>query len=297
MTCIRRACRALIAIALPVSMVVPAAAGGAPFGAADLAAEEARFAAWSVRHGMRDAFVEFFADDSILLRPDPVNGRDYMRAQSNPPIVLDWRSSLAVLSASGDLGMSTGPWVSTSKTDPAAPAAHGQFFSVWQRQPNGQWKVLIDHGISHDKPATEATLATYDLTGSPAAAKPAGDAETGFAARTVAASAAVAYTEASTDRTRLLRAGRQPINGTAAIKTYLHSVPGIWRWQPLKQGASRAADFAYVLGTYTWQPVDGAMQQGHYIRVWVRDAGVDRKRWQLAAEVLTPRPPPPAPKA
>ena len=295
MTCIHRACRALLAIALPVSMVVPAAAG-APFGAADLAAEEGKFAAWSVRHGMRDAFVEFFADDSILLRPDPVNGRDYMRAQANPPIVLDWRSSLAVLSASGDLGMSTGPWVSTSKADPAAPAGHGQFFSVWQRQSTGQWKVLIDHGISHDKPATEAKLAAYDLTGQ-AAAAPAGDAEAGFAARTVAASAAVAYAEASTDRPRLLRNGRQPINGTAAIATYLQSVPGSWRWQPVKQGASKAGDFAYALGTYTWQATDGAKQQGHYIRVWVRDAGVDSKRWKLAAEVLTPRPPAPAPKA
>ena len=74
-------------------------------------------------------------------------------------------------------------------------------------------------------------------------------------------------------------------------------MPGTWRWQPLQQGASKAGDFAYVLGAYTWLAANGAAQQGHYVRVWVRDATVDGRRWKLAGEVLTPRPPPPAPKA
>lgn len=272
-------------------------AGAAEFTAKDLAAEEGKFAAYSVKNGMRAAFIEFFADDSILLRPDPVDGRTYMRAQTEPPIVLDWKSQITVLSASGDLGMSTGPSKVLSKTDPNLPPSFGQFFSVWQKQKNGDWRVLLDHGISHgNNMAPDIHLAAYDLapaaTPEPAVAANGGEAR--FVARTAEGGASKAYAESVTNQTRLIRAGRVPIDGTVAIGQYLKTVEGKWTWETLKQGASKANDFAYSLGTYRWQPPEGAEQKGHYIRVWTRDLKADPNRWILAGEVLTPRPPPPA---
>ena len=77
-----------------------------------------------------------------------------MRAQANPPIVLDWRSSLAVLSASGALGMSNGPWLATGQAEPAAAAGPGQVVSGWQRQALGPWKYVIDNVIARCKAAT-----------------------------------------------------------------------------------------------------------------------------------------------
>ena len=162
--------KVVIGIAGLLAAMIGTHAAAAEFTAKDLAAEEGKFAAYSVKNGMRAAFIEFFADDSLLLRPDPVDGRTYMRAQSDPPIILDWKSQITVLSASGDLGMSTGPSKVMSKTDPNLAPSFGQFFSVWQKQKNGDWRVLLDHGISHgNNMAPDIPLTAYDLA--PAATK------------------------------------------------------------------------------------------------------------------------------
>jgi ketosteroid isomerase-like protein len=286
-----RFAKTLCAIALPVIVIASSASIAAPFSARDLAAEEGKFAAWSVKHGMRDAFVEFFADDSILLRPDIVNGREFMRARTNPPIVLDWRTTLAVLSASGDLGMSTGPWINTSKTDPKAPASYGQFFSVWQKQKNGEWKVLVDHGISHGKPPVDFPLMAHDLAAAATSTTEITDPEKWFAERGNAAGTPAAYREAIDQRSRLLRADRLPMDGTASIGEYLSTLNGKWTWTAQRQGASAAGDLAWSLGTYAWQSTAGATDAGHYIRVWVRDTKTPSARWKIAGEILTPRPP------
>jgi ketosteroid isomerase-like protein len=286
--------RAACLIALPLAMIAPAFTSAAEFTAKDLAAEEGKFAAYSVKNGMRAAFLEFFAEQSWLLRPEPVDAKAWLRARPDPAIVLDWKSQRTVRAASGDLGFSTGPWLLRSKTDPNAPAAHGQFFSVWQKQTNGEWKVFIDHGISHGATATPDALTTtpliaLDLTASPpGATAPSGDAEQQFIARGNAA-----YADVITPRTRLLREGQFPIDGAAAIGEYLKSQEGQWSWTVKLQGASRANDLAYAVGNFTWQPKEGAARKGQYVRVWVREAsGGLPPRWTLASEVMTPEPPP-----
>jgi hypothetical protein len=242
---------------------------------------------------MRAAFLEFFAEPSWLLRPDPVDAKAWLRARPDPPIVLDWKSSLTVCSASVDLCFSTGPWLSRSSISPVAPAAHGQFFSVWQKQANGEWKVFIDHGISHGPAATPDSLPSLSLIAidlipqAPATGAAALDAERLFVAR-----GSAAYADVVTPRTRLLREGLVPIDGIAAIGDYLKSQEGQWTWAVRLQGASRANDFTYAVGNYTWQPREGAARKGQYLRVWVRETLAAMPRWTLAAEVTTPEPPP-----
>jgi ketosteroid isomerase-like protein len=283
-------------VALLLALLTAASAASREFTAKDLAAEEGRFAAYSVKHGMRAAFLEFFAEPSWLLRPEPVDAKTWLRARPDPAIDLDWKSQRTVLAASGDLGFSTGPWLLRSKADPHAPAAHGQFFSVWQKQNNGDWKVFIDHGISHGPTATPDALPATPLVALDLAAQKAGggvsgdDAERQFIAR-----GSSNYADVITPHTRLLRDGQLPIDGTAAIGDYLKSQEGPWTWTVKLQGTSRAGDFAYAVGNFTWQPKEGAARKGQYVRVWVREAsGAAPPHWTLAAEVLTPEPPPKA---
>ena len=290
----RQLVRAACFIALPLAMIASAPTTAAEFTAKDLAAEEGKFASYSVKNGMRAAFLEFFADQSWLLRPDPVDAKAWVGARPDPAIVLDWKSQITILSASGDLGFSTGPSIYRSKSDLNAPAAHGEFFSVWQKQKNGEWKVFIDHGISHGPTAmpdalSKAPLVARDLSAQkPGGSPPSEDAERQFIAR-----GGAAYADAITPRTRLLREGQFPIDGTAAIGDYLKSQVGQWTWTVRMQGVSRASDFAYAVGNYSWQPKEGAARKGQYVRVWVREAnGGASPRWTLASDVLTPEPPP-----
>src|SRR5207253_11514121 len=106
----------------------------------------------SVREDRRAAFLAHFAADGVLVRNGWVNAREHLAPRPAPPIVLDWRPVHAEVAASGELGLSTGPWKVTSKLDPDAPPAYGQFVSVWKRDAGGAWRVLVDLGISHAQP-------------------------------------------------------------------------------------------------------------------------------------------------
>ena len=271
-----------------------ALASAAEFTAKDLATEEGKFAAYSVKNGMRGAFLEYFAEQSWLLRPEPVDAKAWLRARPDPAIVLDWKSQRTILSASGDLGYSTGPWILRSKADANAAAGHGQFFSLWQKQQNGEWKVFIDHGISHGPTATPdalpiAPLIALDLVSQHALANKANDdAEQQFISL-----GSAAYGIVVTPNTRLLRDGQFPIDGPAAIGQYLKSQEGQWSWTVKLRGASRANDLAYAVGNFTFHPKEGVGSKGQYVRVWMRESsGALPSRWTLAAEVLTPEPPP-----
>jgi ketosteroid isomerase-like protein len=293
----RQLIRPALAALLPLMLIAPLTVTAANFIAKDLAAEEAKFAAYSVKNGMRAAFLEFFADQSWLLRPELVDAKPWLAARPDPAIILDWKSQRTILSSSGDFGMSTGPWLLRNKADPKAPAAHGQFFSVWQKQKNGEWKVFIDHGISHDPTATPDALPTAPLVALdlrvPAAAVRADNAENDFIVRSANTTAANVYREVMTARTLSLREGALPLEGKAAILESVSLHEGTWSWTPKLQGAAAAKDFAYAVGNYLWKKPDGESAKGQYVRVWVRDAlGEAPDRWTLAGEVMTPEPAP-----
>ncbi len=279
---------------LLLAIFASATASAAKFTAKDLAAEESKFAAYSVKHGMRAAFLEFFADQSWLLRPEPVDAITWLKTHPDPAIVLNWKSQRTVLAASGDLGFSTGPWLSRSKKNPPAPAVHGEFFSVWQKQSDGKWKVFIDHGIAHDPGATPDSLPSTPLEALDLKANKARtDALANNAEQQFIAAGSSAYKAVITPRTRLLREGQFPIDGAEAIGNFLKSQQGQWSWTVKLQGASRANDFAYAVGNYIWQAQEGVVQKGQYVRVWLRVANdASPLRWTLAAEVLTPQQPP-----
>src|SRR6188768_3685482 len=132
---------------------------------ASLAAAETAFAAHSVREDMRVAFLAAFADDGVFVREGWRVSNDFLRERQAPPIVLDWRPQYVETSASGDLGLSTGPSRITSKAQPDTRPTHGQFVSVWRRTPGGPWKVAVDLGISHSGDALwKAPLETRQLS-------------------------------------------------------------------------------------------------------------------------------------
>src|SRR5262245_40907800 len=118
-----------------------------------LVAAERRFAAMSVEKGMRDAFVEFLDDSAIVFRPFPVYGRPAWQARGPAAGTLTWGPTFAEISGAGDLGVTNGPWQFELKEEGKDPAtAFGHFNSVWRHPPGGAWRVMLDIGITHDKP-------------------------------------------------------------------------------------------------------------------------------------------------
>ncbi|MGA8309112.1 MAG: nuclear transport factor 2 family protein, partial [Terriglobales bacterium] len=60
----------------------------------------------------------------------------------------------AEMAASGDLGYTFGNYVLKSKDkDGHAVAHYGKYATVWKKQKDGSWKVVMDMGNSSPNPA------------------------------------------------------------------------------------------------------------------------------------------------
>ena len=106
----------------------------------------------------------------MYVRKEWTNASKDLASRPAPPIVLDWRPVHTEVAASGEMGLSTGPWKLTSKTDPTKPPSYGQFVSIWKREPGGPWKVAADIGVS--TPANSLWDAPLDVSPSGPAADP-----------------------------------------------------------------------------------------------------------------------------
>lgn len=247
---------------------------------ATLAASETAFAAQSVREGMRAAFLSWLAPGSTLFRNGPVDGPAEIARNPDPPIVLDWRPAFVEVSASGDLGLSTGPWRIRSKTDPARPERFGQFVSVWKRPPGGDWRVWVDLGISHPGPTLwEVPLSAGfapEATGASDGTIAQAEAEFARLART--AGHAAAYAALASPTLRVYRDGSAPFLGREASLSS-PAARGSAQWTLERHETSTAGDFGYAIGRYG--PAGGA-KEGDFVRIWRRE----RAGWRIALDVV-----------
>ena len=129
---------------LAVALALPAPAGDFD----DVVAAERAFAADATARGARAAFLEVLADDSVVLSPGPRSGRAVWEARADLAGKLEWAPAVAEVAAAGDLAYTSGPWRFTPK-DADKPSAWGEFLTIWRKQADGHWKVLLDHGIGH----------------------------------------------------------------------------------------------------------------------------------------------------
>jgi ketosteroid isomerase-like protein len=130
---------------------------------------ERAFAQASVAKGMKDAFLAYLADDSVIFRPAAVPGKAWMQDHPAPPIVLSWRPAYAEVARSGDLGFTTGPYELRSQDPKDTDVGYGTFVTVWKRQAEGAWRVALDLGTSGPQPAEGVSSAVPVEQGTPAA--------------------------------------------------------------------------------------------------------------------------------
>jgi hypothetical protein len=253
-----------------------------------LAAAETAFAAHSVREDMRVAFLAAFAADGVFVRNGWVVANDYLAGQPTPAIVLDWRAQYVEVAASGEIGLSTGPWKLTSKAQANAPPAFGQFVSIWRREAGQAWKVAVDLGIGHPGPFLwDQPLVSVAVRGE--AARGAGGirgAEERFA-KDARSSLRSAYATHGSESLRFYRGGAAPSPGKAAAMASGAMTDEALAWRIDRIETSHAADFGYARGSYAAAAAPG-VTLGYFLRVWRVEAG----EWRIALDVVNPAPRP-----
>jgi ketosteroid isomerase-like protein len=216
------------------------------------------------------------------------------RPATKSPLVLDWTPVFADIAQSGEFGYTTGPYTMKDTRPQPAPTRHGFYFSIWKRQADGSWKVVLDLGNKTPEPKEK-----YQLTAAPKGRinkalitpdlAPVRDELLALDRKffDVAKSAGTdkAFFAFVRDDVRIHRDGRLPMTGTKSLRAYVNEKPFEITGSPITSDVARSADLGYTYGSYElkWAGAQKP-EKGYYVRIWKR---APNGKWQIALDTIT----------
>jgi hypothetical protein len=132
---------------LPLILLnIPAAAAEDALARARIVAQtEREFSARCAEIGIRDSFLEYFAVDAIHFEPGPRLAHPDLEGEPRSVAFrLTWEPKIIRIASSGQLAVSTGPYLLQNKT---GHQSFGYFLSIWKKQSGGEWRVAADIGV------------------------------------------------------------------------------------------------------------------------------------------------------
>jgi ketosteroid isomerase-like protein len=255
---------------------------------------ERAFAARALVIGWKQAFLEYFSFDALGFDQGQVGlAREQISKNPDPPpdLQLIWEPRFGDIAGSGDLGFLTGPVRNVRASRDGGKPRYSNYTSVWKRQRDGSFKVVMDVGINTPGPVPFAQGFTrapqknrftgdYDDT-----TPPLGTAD-GLLNAELRRSPARAYRPNLAAFARLHRQNVMPIVGDKQILQWLESQPAFATADTRYTEAARSGDLGYSWGTYSRKAARGGGENGFYVRVWVRERN---GQWKLALDVLQPQ--------
>jgi ketosteroid isomerase-like protein len=136
---------------IPLLLLLALPAASHPPAFEEMAAAERAFAQRAQEVSVQQAFIEFFADDAVSFQSGtPASAQAEMRKRPvqprDPNVLFRWEPRYGDVAASGELGWLTGPVRSGRRDAADEKVRHGNYASIWKRQRDGRFKVIIDLG-------------------------------------------------------------------------------------------------------------------------------------------------------
>jgi ketosteroid isomerase-like protein len=265
---------------------------------------ERAFAGRALVIGWKDAFLEYFAPGAVGFAEGHVGpARDQIAKNPDPPkdLQLIWEPRFGDVSANGEIGYLTGPVKNIRASRDGGKPRHSNYASIWKRQRDGSFKVVMDVGIQTPSavpfpngftraPHKNRFTGDYDETTPPLGAA---DEVLNSDLRT---SQVRAYRPRLADGVRFHRQNTLPIVGQDAAVKWLASQRSFTSADSKYAEAARSGDLGYTWGTYTIAPRRTVtakpgtnttqtlnVEVGFYCRVWVRERN---GQWKVALDVL-----------
>jgi ketosteroid isomerase-like protein len=248
---------------------------------------EMAFARAAEAKGTKAAFLEFLADDAVIFVPAETNGKFFWKNNAESPALLAWSPVWADVSSDGNLGYTTGGWESRPKGKADQPAAFGQYASVWRREPGGNFKAVLDIGVSFDKAAAKTVWkAPNDAGAGEKTVKTQVDLGTltDIYSKKLLSSG---YFNYLADDAIVLRDKHQPFVGK---KQAFVALEGLDRELPpdgfLNLTAKTSKNYGnlmYSWGVYQLTMKDNSVRKWNFAQVWKFREG----RWQIVLDVFT----------
>jgi ketosteroid isomerase-like protein len=253
---------------------------------------EKSFARTSVERGIRESFLQFFAEDSIIFAPAPTNGKKFYANYDDKGRQLNWQPVFATVSNAGDFGFTTGPWQMKKSATDEKPFAFGDFVSIWKKQRDNSWKVVVDLGVDHPEPSGPPgevqLLPPNAVPGSNV------DLQRGALEKAektlmdaLAVDAGAAITDFADEAVRVYREDSFPAVGKGAARLMLGSDHGKVMRKTSGAGISTSGDFAYRYGSYSAERAN-VKEHGYFLVIWKLDPN---REWKIIGDVQKKAPP------
>lgn len=256
---------------------------------------ERAFAARALVVGWKQAFLEHFSESAIGFDEGGVGyAKDQIRKNPDPPkdLQLLWEPRFGDIAGSGELGYLTGPSRTILPSRNKGQPRHSVYASVWKRERDGVFRVVMDVGV----PTPREASFPPGFTRAPHASRFTGDydertpplgAADGVVNSALRSSQARAYRGRLAPGARLHRPNLVPLTGEGSIVKWLGTQSPFATADSRFTETSRSGDLGYSWGSYTVAGRSGrGGQQGFYVRVWVRERS---GQWKIAMDVLQPQ--------
>jgi ketosteroid isomerase-like protein len=240
---------------------------------------EKNFAAYSVAHGTKDAFLKFLDSNGVVFdQGKAVNGIEIWNKREKRPQVLNWSPQFAEIASSNDFGYTTGPWELRPNANNDTVVARGQYTTVWHIDTNGEWKFLLDLGVGNTPKVLSASLNKIKVN------KVLGGAINDEVLKTEQ-NFIDAY---KTDKTKayniylsrqgiLNRNGIYPAKSKKSQSAMIANTPTNIQFTITGSGIAKSGDMAYVYGNTIINN-----KPENYLHIWRKE----KDGWMIALEVL-----------
>jgi len=249
---------------------------------------EYAFAAMAAEKNTRTAFLTFLADDGVVFNPQRTNGKQVWTARKESAALLSWYPIFADISSNGMIGYTTGPWEYRPKGKDDAPVAFGHFMTIWQKQQDGNFKAVLDLGVSHEKPSAAESKLTPVGAADPKGGgikTHAGDVAAQFFEAASHVGLDRAYKEFASDDIRFMRSDRFPLFGKKAVLKEV-SATKAKLFISNRMAFYGSGEIAYATNVYSLVQDGKAIETGNFAQVWKYCEG----KWQIVMDVFVADP-------
>src|SRR6185503_19999237 len=243
------------------------------------------------KKGIKGGFLAVADPEGIIFKPNAVNINEFYKNIDQQAGTLNMQPNFARISVNGDLAFTAGPYVYQNGADDT-DKVYGDYVSVWKASgDNGELKLLINLGIQHPEPETNAISdfknpdATTQVAPSkdPFAGKRIILATDNAFNHSLTISALAAYKEFFSTEARYYFPGFEPITGQDQMMKFIDNEAISITAQTTNAGRSTSNDLAYTYGKARIKKGE-ITSNYNYVRIWEQDAS---HKWDILLEVFS----------
>lgn len=236
---------------------------------------ENAFSTYAVEQSMRNAFLLY--SDSLAVgftNGDITNIKTTWAEKPSQKSKLSWSPQFAVMSASKDMGVTSGIWeFRASENDTVS--GRGLFSTIWRKNDKSEWKFIADYGYNFTLSNYQPKQNNYiQLNALPQ--KESINPEVAFTTA-YKQKGNEAYKNVITDFTHFNTKQYWPLQGSIQILLNIDIIPGTLTFTEAGSGLSNAGDIYYSYGY-----VNNNNKKDNYMRVWYLTA----KGWRLLMQTI-----------